>query len=87
MEKISFDEFNKLQFKSGKGGGSKADPVIEEIKALRVKQALFVPREEWLLRSELPGYVATLIKQRNIPIIVTCRTLLNGEGWAILRIK
>ena len=81
MKKLNKEEAGKI-LKSGRG---KISPVVQQMLALEIDEAIILERNEWNGKKAPHYLVYSAIKKYNRNF--SCKLLADGSGWIIQRLK
>ena len=85
MKKITKEEFDKLTFKQ-------QNPIVKAIMKLNVGEMLMVSNGDYTGKSHFRQWIGSAANCYNgalkkAKIKVSVKTLVDGSGWVIIRIK
>lgn len=71
----------------GKTSKGAASPIMKEVHMLNVTEGLFIKKEDWPLKTTPVLYVSQVYRTKISDRKYTIRTLLDGSGWVVFRLK
>ena len=90
MQKITHKDFIKLIHSATVPRGYRDETekaFIQKLKACKIAEGILIERKEWPRKASFLRYFHWMVRREKIDKKFTVRTIQDGTGWAVLRVK
>jgi hypothetical protein len=87
MRKITRKEFNKLRVKKRPYKTQFERDLIHNLRQCKVYEGLFIEKEEYIRKTRFYQFIRDIVRKDRLNMKFETKSLGDGSGWIVLRIK